>query len=296
MDFELYEIIQAFGDGVMKGSTYALMGIGFTLIFGVMQRLNMSFAAVSISGAYASLTASILFPEIHVFVVFGASIIFSGILGYFVYLCCFKWIPLANPLATLMATIGMLFFLEEVVVHATDGMPLPYPSMPYDEYFEFGQYSVRGDLVIIFFLCLIATAILMYLLYRTRLGIATRAVAQQPIAARLVGISIEKTNAGTFIITGLLGGLAGAMIASTVSVLSVLFFLPVTVKGLIVAVIGGLGSIPGAIIAGLLVGGIEEVALLLRGILERDIYIMILLFLFLTLRPGGIFSKTSQRN
>ena len=296
MDFELYEIIQAFGDGVMKGSTYALMGIGFTLIFGVMQKLNMSFAAVSISGAYASLTASILFPEIHVFVVFGASIIFSGIIGYFVYLCCFKWIPLANPLATLMATIGMLFFLEEVVVHATDGMPLPYPSMPYDEYFEFGQYSVRGDLVIIFFLCLIATAILMYLLYRTRLGIATRAVAQQPIAARLVGISIEKTNAGTFIITGLLGGLAGAMIASTVSVLSVLFFLPVTVKGLIVAVIGGLGSIPGAIIAGLLVGGIEEVALLLRGILERDIYIMILLFIFLTLRPGGIFSKTSQRN
>ena len=296
MDFELYEIIQAFGDGVMKGSTYALMGIGFTLIFGVMQRLNMSFAAVSISGAYASLTASILFPEVHVFVVFGASIIFSGILGYFVYLCCFKWIPLANPLATLMATIGMLFFLEEVVVHATDGMPLPYPSMPYDEYFEFGQYSVRGDLVIIFFLCLIATAILMYLLYRTRLGIATRAVAQQPIAARLVGISIEKTNAGTFIITGLLGGLAGAMIASTVSVLSVLFFLPVTVKGLIVAVIGGLGSIPGAIIAGLLVGGIEEVALLLRGILERDIYIMILLFIFLTLRPGGIFSKTFQRN
>ena len=296
MDFELYEIIQAFGDGVMKGSTYALMGIGFTLIFGVMQRLNMSFAAVSISAAYASLTASILFPEIHVFVVFGASIIFSGILGYFVYLCCFKWIPHANPLATLMATIGMLFFLEEVVAHATDGMPLPYPSMPYDEYFEFGQYSVRGDLVIIFFLCLIATAILMYLLYRTRLGIATRAVAQQPIAARLVGISIEKTNAGTFIITGLLGGLAGAMIASTVSVLSVLFFLPVTVKGLIVAVIGGLGSIPGAIIAGLLVGGIEEVALLLRGILERDIYIMILLFIFLTLRPGGIFSKTFQRN
>jgi len=296
MDFELYEIIQAFGDGLMKGSTYALMGIGFTLIFGVMQKINMSFAAVSISGAYASLAASILFPEVHVFVVFGASIIFSGMIGYFVYLCCFKWIPLANPLATLMATIGMLFFLEEVVVHATDGMPLPYPAMPFDEYFEFGQYSVRGDLVLIFFMCLIATAVLMYLLYRTRLGIATRAVAQQPIAARLSGISIEKTNAGTFIITGLLGGLAGAMIASTVSVLSVLFFLPVTVKGLIVAVIGGLGSIPGAIVAGLLVGGIEEVALLLRGILERDIYIMVLLFLFLTLRPGGIFSKTFQRN
>ena len=148
----------------------------------------------------------------------------------------------------------------------------------------------------IFLLCLIATAILMYILYRTRLGIATRAVAQQPIAARLSGISIEKTSATTFVITGLLGGLAGAMIASTVSVLSVLFFLTFTVKGLIVTVIGGLGSIPGAIVAGLLVGGLEEVALLLRGILERDIYIMLLLFIFLTFRPGGIFSNTFQRD
>ena len=296
MDFELYEIIQAFADGVMKGSTYALLGIGFTLIFGVMQKINMSFGAVSIAGAYASLTASVLFPEVNTFVVFGASIVFAGIIGYVVYLCCFKWIPLANPLATLMATIGMLFFLEEVTVHATAGMPQPYPAMPYDEYFEFGQYSIRGDLVAIFLLCLIATAILLFMLYRTRLGIATRAVAQQPIAARLAGISIEKTNAATFIITGLIGGLAGAMIASTVSVLSVLFFLPYTVKGLIVTVIGGLGSIPGAIVAGLLVGGLEEVALLLRGILERDIYIMILLFLFLTFRPGGIFSNTFQRD
>ena len=296
MDFELYEIIQAFADGVMKGSTYALLGIGFTLIFGVMQKLNMAFAAVSIAGAYASLTASILFPEVHAFVVFFASVIFAGIIGYFVYLCCFKWIPLANPLAALLATIGMLFFLEEVVVHATAGMPQPYPAMPYDEYYEFGQYSIRGDLVGIFLLCLIATAILMYILYRTRLGIATRAVAQQPIAARLSGISIEKTNATPCVITGLLGGLAGAMIASTVSVLSVLFFLPFTVKGLIVTVIGGLGSIPGAIVAGLLVGGLEEVALLLRGRLERDIYIMLLLFIFLTFRPGGIFSNTFQRD
>ena len=296
MDFELYEIIQAFADGVMKGSTYALLGIGFTLIFGVMQKINMSFGAVSIAGAYASLTASVVFPEVNVFFVFFASVIFSGIIGYVVYLCCFKWIPLANPLATLMATIGMLFFLEEVTVHAPAGMPQPYPAMPYDEYFEFGLYSIRGDLVAIFLLCLIATAILLFMLYRTRLGIATRAVAQQPIAARLAGISIEKTNAATFIITGLIGGLAGAMIASTVSVLSVLFFLPYTVKGLIVTVIGGLGSIPGAIVAGLLVGGLEEVALLLRGILERDIYIMLLLFLFLTFRPGGIFSNTFQRD
>jgi branched-chain amino acid transport system permease protein len=195
-----------------------------------------------------------------------------------------------------MSTVGMLFFIEEIVVHTTDGMPVPYPAMPFDEYFWFGDFSVRGDLILIFLFCVIATLLLMYMLYRTRLGIATRAVAQQPIAARLAGISIEKTNAVTFVMTGLLGGLAGAMIGASVSVLSPLIFIPVTVKGLIVTVIGGLGSIPGAIVAGLLVGGFEELFLVLRGVTERDIYIMLLLFVFLTFRPGGIFSRSAERD
>jgi len=280
----------------MKGSTYALIGIGFTLIFGVMHKLNLAYAAASIAGAYASLTLISLFPETSAFLVFLMAVFVSGILGYLVYLLCFKFIPLANQLATLMSTVGMLFFIEEVVVHTTDGMPVPYPAMPFDEYFWFGDFSVRGDLILIFLFCVIATLLLMYMLYRTRLGIATRAVAQQPIAARLAGISIEKTNAVTFVMTGLLGGLAGAMIGASVSVLSPLIFIPVTVKGLIVTVIGGLGSIPGAIVAGLLVGGFEELFLVLRGVTERDIYIMLLLFLFLTFRPGGIFSRSAERD
>ena len=293
---ELIDVIQSISDGIMKGSTYALIGIGFTLIFGVMHKLNMAYAAASIAGTYASLSALTIFPTGPVFLVFLMSVIVSGVLGYIVYLCCFRYIPLANPLATLMATIGMLFFIEELVVHATDGMPQPYPAMPYDEYFEFGNYSIRGDLVLIFLLCLIATLILMYLLYKTRLGVATRAVAQQPIAARLAGIRLERTNAITFVITGLLGGLAGAMIGASVNVLSPLIFIPITVKGLIVTVIGGLGSIPGAIIGGLLVGGFEEFFLILRGVTERDLYIMLLLFVFLTFRPGGIFSRSTDRD
>ncbi|MGE4658040.1 MAG: branched-chain amino acid ABC transporter permease [Gammaproteobacteria bacterium] len=293
---EIIDVIQAVSDGVMKGSTYALLGIGFTLIFGVMHKLNLAYAAASIAGTYASLTLLNIFPTTPAFLVFLMSIIVSGILGYLVYLFCFRFIPLANPLATLMATVGMLFFIEEIVVHATEGMPQPYPAMPYDEYFEFGDYSIRGDLLLIFLLCLVATLLLLYMLHRTRLGIATRAVAQQPIAARLAGISIEKTNAITFVITGLLGGLAGAMIGASVSVLSPLIFIPFTVKGLIVTVIGGLGSIPGAIVAGLLVGGFEELFLVLRGVTERDLYVMLLLFVFLTFRPGGIFSRSVQRD
>ncbi len=292
---EFLDILVSITDGVLFGTTYALIGIGFTMIFGVMHKINLAYAATSIGGAYVSWAISTLLP-LPAIVVFLISAIAAGGLGWLVYLCCFRFVPLDKPLTTLLATVGMLIFIDEVVVHETDGMPQPYPAMFDDVYFEFGDFGLRGDLLFLFVLSFAAMLALLYLLYRTRLGIATRAVAQQPVAAQLCGISVEQTNASTFFITGMLGGLAGAMIGASVGMLSPLLTLPITVKGLIVTVIGGLGSIPGAIVAGLLVGGLENLFLALRGVTERDMYIMLLLFLFLTFRPGGLFHKSALRD
>ena len=87
---ELIDVIQSISDGIMKGSTYALIGIGFTLIFGVMHKLNMAYAAASIAGTYASLSILTIFPAGPVFLVFLTSVIVSGVIGYFVYLCCLR--------------------------------------------------------------------------------------------------------------------------------------------------------------------------------------------------------------
>ncbi|MDJ0947786.1 MAG: branched-chain amino acid ABC transporter permease [Alphaproteobacteria bacterium] len=292
---EFIDIVLSISDGVLFGTTYALIGIGFTMIFGVMHKINLAYAATSIGGAYVSWAISTLVP-LPAILVFLISAIAAGVIGWLVYLCCFRLVPLDTPLTTLLATVGMLIFIDEVVVHETDGMPQPYPAIFDDVFFEFGEFGLRGDLLFIFVLSFAAMLVLLYLLYRTRLGIATRAVAQQPMAAQLCGISIERTNASTFVITGMLGGLAGAMIGASVGVLSPLLTLPVTVKGLIVTVIGGLGSIPGAIIAGLMVGAFENLFLALRGVTERDMYVMLLLFLFLTFRPGGLFHRSALRD
>jgi branched-chain amino acid transport system permease protein len=108
-------------------------------------------------------------------------------------------------------------------------------------------------------------------------------------------MSLGQVNALTFTLTGALGGIAGALIGSAVGLLSPLLIVPLTVKGLIVTVIGGLGSIPGAIIAGLLVGAAENVFQFMRGVTERDIYVMLLLFVFLVFRPGGILGTDPAR-
>ena len=293
--YELVEITQSISDGLLFGSTYALIGIGFTLIFGTMHKLNMAYAAASIAGAYVGL-AVLAFVDAPAIIVFLASALGSGAIGYAVYFTCFRFTPVDNPLAALMATVGALFFIDEMIIHVTNASPLAFPAIFDDVFIEISPFSVRGDLLFVFGVCLVSMLVLLFVLYRTRLGLATRAVSQQNVAAQLCGIDVHKTNARTFVIAGILGGVAGAMTAASVGVLSPLITLPLTVKGLIVTVIGGLGSIPGALVAGLLVGALENVFLYVRGVNERDMYVLLLLFVFLVFRPDGIFGKSSVRD
>ena len=287
----MLDFLQTLSDGVLFGATYALIGIGFTLVFGVMHKINMAYAGASVGGAYAGLLVLQAAAAAPAWAVFLGACVAGAALGALVYLACFRFIPLSSPLATLMSTVGMLLLIDEVIVHLTAGMPQNYPAMFDDVMLRAGGLTVRGDLLLVFGVSLLAMLCLLGLLYRTRLGLATRAVAQQPVAAQLCGIQVTRVNAQTFVITGTLGGLAGAMIGASVGMLSPLLTVPLTVKGLIVTVIGGLGSVPGAIVAGLLVGGLENLLQLYRGVTERDLYIMLLLFVFLVFRPGGLFSR-----
>ena len=292
---DLIDAVQSVADGVLFGATYALLGIGFTLIFGVMHKINLSYAAASIGAAYASLLILAAFkaPAIVVFIMAAAA---GGVIGALVYLVGFKFIPLANPLATLMSTVGLLLLIDEIIVHTTDGIPLNYPALFSDVIIRAGPFNIRGDLVFVFLLGCVCMVILLLLLYRTKLGLATRAVSQQPVASQLCGISIASVNLLTFVITGMIGGIAGAMTGAAIGMLSPLLSLPLTVKGLIVTVIGGLGSIPGAIVAGLIVGGLENFFQFFRGVTERDLYIMLLLFVFLVFKPGGLFAMPGGRD
>jgi branched-chain amino acid transport system permease protein len=292
----MLDILQSLCDGVLFGATYALIGIGFTLVFGVMHKLNMAYAAASIGGAYSGLLLLKVMAGAPPALVFFCAFLGGGVLGYLVYLTCFHFIPLSSPLATLMSTVGMLLLVDEIIVHLTNGVPQNYPAMFDDVMLRAGDITLRGDLLLVFGVSMVAMAALLALLYRTRLGLATRAVSQQAVAAQLCGIRVGQVNAMTFVVTGLLGGLAGAMIGASVGTLSPLLTTPLTVKGLIVTVIGGLGSIPGAIIAGLLVGGLENLVQYWRGVTERDLYIMMLLFVFLVFRPGGLFAAKAGRD
>lgn len=295
MNIDHIDVIQALIDGVLYGSVYALLGLGFTLIFGAMHKLNIAYAASSIAGAYvglASITVIAAPPILALFV----GPISAGAIGLVIYYACFRYMPSGNQLAPLMASIGALFFVDEVIIHETSGSPLSFPSFLPDSYFFVGEFGIRGDLLFVMFFSFVLMGVVMFLLYRTKLGLATRATSQQATAALLCGIPTHKTNATTFILAGVLGGFAGCLVAASVGVISPLITLPLTIKGLIVTVIGGLGSIRGAVLAGFLIGAFENLFLLVRGVNERDIYVFLLLFVFLVFRPNGFFGTAIDRD
>src|SRR5687768_6085353 len=125
----MLDILQSIYDGVLFGATYALIGIGFTLVFGVMHKINMAYAAASIGGAYLGLLVLKLMAGAPTALVFFGAFLGGGVLGYLVYLACFHFIPLSSPLATLMSTVGMLLLVDEIIVHLTNGVPQNYPAM-----------------------------------------------------------------------------------------------------------------------------------------------------------------------
>src|SRR5262245_25454804 len=145
-----------------------------------MHEISLAFAAASVGSAYASLliVGGVKAPPALVFLL---SAVCGGGLGALVYLIGFRFIPLANPLATLMSTVGLLLLIDEIIVHTTEGVPLNYPALFSDVIVPIGPFNLRGDLMFVFILGCVCMVLLLLLLYRTRLGLATRAVSQQPI-------------------------------------------------------------------------------------------------------------------
>ena len=142
----MLDLLQAISDGLLFGATYALIGIGFTLVFGVMHKLNLSYAAASLGGAYCGLLVLKVAAGAPAGLVFLGAFVAGGVIGWLVYLTCFHFIPLSNPLATLMSTVGMLLLIDEIIVHITAGMPQNYPAMFDDVMLHLGGYTLRGDL------------------------------------------------------------------------------------------------------------------------------------------------------
>lgn len=284
------DLVQTLLDGLMYGASYALIGLGFTLMFGVMRRLNLAYGPTILVGVYCGTLAATVW-RLPFLVATSVAVLAAALVGRLVELLCFRALRSPDPLTPLVSTFGFWMLLEELVIRATGAQPQRVPNPLAGAAFELGPFSLRGDYLGLLVLAGALTGLLYLFVYRTELGFGIRAIAEDARAARVIGLDVDRVSGAVFALASAVGGATGFALATSVGYVSAEFGLSITLKGLVVMVVGGLGSIPGAIVGGLLLGIVELQAVALLGASYRDLVAYILLFVLLLIRPTGLLGE-----
>lgn len=286
----MIDFVQNCLDGIMIGSAYALLALGFTLIFGVLKRLNLSYGPSIMAGAFIG-TALFLNVNAGTLQVAVATVLGAVLVGAYIERLCFWAIRRGAAVASMVSSFAIWMQIEEAVTLAFPDRTYAFPGILEDGAIFLGPFFLRGSNLIMLGIAIVCMLGLYALLRRTHFGLCVRAVSEDPDAARVAGVNIARVTFLAFALASALGGVAGFLIISSEQQITPLFGLWATFKGLIAMMLGGMGSIPGAVIGGLLLGVIETNALWYLGVEYRDLVAYALLFAFLILRPGGLMAQ-----
>src|SRR3989441_1198845 len=286
----MIDLVQNTIDGVMIGSSYGLLALGFTMIFGVMRRLNLSYGPSIMIGGYLG-TVLYLNSGAGPLAVAGAVVLGAVVAGVYVERLCFAPMPAGAGIASMVSSFAIWMQLEQAAILVLPRHTYPFPPLATAAPLELGPFLVRIDHLIMLVCALALAAAVHLVLYRTRFGLALRAIIGNPVAAHLVGIDVRRAVLLAFAGASAIGGAAGFLVLAVDQQVTPMFGMWATLKGLIAMMIGGLGSIPGAVVGGLLLGIVEAHSQWYFGPQIRDLVAYVVLFAFLVVRPGGLLGR-----
>lgn len=290
-------LAQQIVNAISLGAVYALFALGFTLVFGVLNVINLAQGAIFTLGAYAALTSviSLQLP-------LGAAILTAMAATAAAGWLLDRWIfaPLrarqAPHLAPMIATIGVTIGLTSFVEGYFGAGNLRFPAgLLAAEPVSIGGVQMTLLEVKIIFSAFVLMAVLLWGLKKTRFGCALRGIAESPKAAALMGVNVEAFFRSTSVIAALLGGAAGVLIALYTNAVYPHMGQPMLHKGIAVVILGGMGDIRGALLGGFFLGFAEVFSVAYIGSTMRDAIAFGLLFVVLLLRPQGLFGHVAQR-
>ena len=288
------DFVQTTLDGLSFGASYSLIALSFTLIFGIMRRINLAFGSCLLFGAAAAVTLDGQF-DVGIVGVLIATVLFSILASVYVERLCFA--PHAGRFAasaSMISSFAIWMQLDEVSSHLLPRRTHAYPSLDLPD-FVYGDIFLRGDHLAQMALSLVLLAAVMIIARRSRFGLLLRAASENPRLAEQTGANLTRLGAKAFALAGFIGGMAAFFILSTDGHVTPLFGLWITMKGLVAMTLGGVGSLAGAIIGGLVLGLAEAHAAYFLGAEFRDITTFAILFLVLVVRPGGIMGVSIYR-
>ncbi|MCK0111258.1 branched-chain amino acid ABC transporter permease [Ornithinimicrobium sp. F0845] len=284
-------------NGLFTGSIYALFAIGFTLVFGVLDRLNLAHPAVFAVSAFVGIEL-VEVAGLSIWLTLPIVFVVGSLLGVIIERVAFR--PLKDRpdahfagLISSIALAGMFIALLQWR-YGPNTRRFPVDSFPSTTFTVFGAHVTLLQVAILVISVLLMVG-LSLLVARSRLGRGMRAIAENPTAARVLGINVDRVTMTTFAISSALGAVAGALFAMNVNSAQLGMGTAIELKGLAVIIVGGMGSLPGALVGGLLLGLAEVFAVQYVGSSWRDMVAFGLLFLILLVRPQGLFGARKVR-
>ncbi|HVI15248.1 MAG TPA: branched-chain amino acid ABC transporter permease [Pseudolabrys sp.] len=282
-------------NGLMLGASYSLVAIGYTLIFGVLNLLYFAHGEVFMVGAFVGLFL-VIYAGTNIYIALLGALIACAVLGAMAFFVAVRPVPKDRPLAPLISTIGLTIVLQNFAIYVFGGRQFAFPETIHQTLYHIGPITISSVQIFILGIAIALMVALWLFIERTKLGRAMRAVAENHETAALLGVNVNRVVLITFVIGSGIAGVAGVLDGLKNSSVSPFMGLGAAVKGLIVMLLGGLGNVPGAMVAGLLLGMIEILSAAYIGTTERDFFSFLILILILLYRPTGLFgTRTAEQ-
>ena len=288
------EFIQQLVNGISLGSIYALIALGYTMVYGIVKLINFAHGDVFMVGAFIGFYA-ITFLELSFLPALLLSMTACAILGVLIERIAYKPLRNATRIAALITAIGVSLFIEYGMIYIRGAQIEAYPNdvLPSSN-IEILGVTVKSQSILILGVAIILMVLLQIIVHRTKIGKAMRAVSFDADAAKLMGISVNNTISATFAIGSALAGAAGVIFGVYYTRIEPLMGILPGLKAFVAAVLGGIGIIPGAMVGGLLLGMIEALVSAAGFSLWRDAAAFVVLILILLFMPQGLFGKNKK--
>lgn len=275
-------------NGLMLGSTYSLIAIGYTLIFGVLNLLHFAHGEVFMMGAFFGLYIVLLFKLNIYFAILGA-MIGTAVLGILIELVAFRPIKKEFHLAPLISTIGVTIILQDGATKLFGGEQTGFPETIQVTNYFMGPVQMTSVQILILSVSVFLMLVLHLFVTKTKLGKAMRAVAESARTASLLGVNINAIVVATFGVASALAGAAGVLVGLAFNAISPFVGVQMAIKGFVIMLLGGLGNIKGAMIGGLILGIIEVLSVAYLASSYRDAFAFGLMMIILIFKPSGLF-------
>lgn len=287
------EFLQQLINGLALGSVYALLALGYTMVYGIIQLINFAHGEIYMIGAFSGFycASTLKLPLIPTLLV---AMMVSALAGIIIEKIAYK--PLRNSprIALLITAIGVSLFLQNAMRLLVGSNPKPFPDLINAGSINIGSVQIDVKTILMLGISALLVILLQFIVYKTKVGKAMRASSQDMEAASLMGINVNNTISLTFAIGSALAGIAGVLVAiSYPSITPYMGAMP-GLKAFVAAVLGGIGSIPGALVGGIAIGLLETFAKAYISTNFSDAIVFAILIIILLIKPSGLLGKKTN--